>query len=74
MLQFWNIFTQILILIIKKKSLNEIVIKSNIEAKLYLIESGKGIFDTEIIKLTNPQNQNSFGREFMKFLLQLVNQ
>lgn len=48
----------------QKKSLNEIVIKSNIEAKLYLIESGKGIFDTEIIKLTNPQNQNSFGREF----------
>lgn len=48
----------------QKKSLNEIVIKSNIEAKLYLIEAGKGIFDTEIIKLTNPQNQNTFGRGF----------
>ncbi|UIR56209.1 hypothetical protein LZQ00_18345 [Sphingobacterium sp. SRCM116780] len=48
----------------QKKTLNEIIIKSNIEAKLHLIEAGKGIFDTEIIKLQNQQNENTIGRGY----------
>lgn len=48
----------------KSKTMNNFLIKSNIEAKLYFIEIGKGVFDFEHIILTNKKNQNTFKKNY----------
>lgn len=49
-----------------KIAINSILIKSDIEAIVYLIESGKGVFAQDTIKLTNNENSNNLNnsREF----------
>lgn len=42
-----------------KKSINSILIKSNIEAVVYLIEAGKGVFAQDTIKLANKANNTN---------------
>lgn len=43
------------------KTDKNVIIKSDIEAIVYLIESGKGIFYQEAIKLSNTKNSNNYG-------------